>query len=490
MPERSPIDRLDEAVQRLVARERSAAPVVDSGADVTPLLRIAEILCDLPRAEFRARLRADLERTATMTTMTEPYSAVRQTAAPRLRVRNAAAAIEFYTRAFGAKEVMRFVGRGQIAHAEILIGNSVVMLGEEAPDYGFPGPQTLGGSPVGMHLYVDDADAFVERAVTAGARLVSPVSDQFYGDRSGSVADPFGYGWTIATRKETLSVEEMAHRMEAMEAQQQATRTAPAYRPEGFHTVTPYLIAQDAPALIEFVARAFDGEERFRTTGSAGGVHAEVRVGDSMLMIGGGAPDLAWRGPSSPTALHIYVKDTDAAFARALQAGATETGRPVDQEYGERSAGVKDPSGNHWYIATAKGDHYIPHVEGLHTVTVFLHPLRAEPVIAFLQRAFGADHVEKYASPEGVIHHASVRINDSVIEMGEAHGPSQPMPTTFYLYVPNVDATYRRALEAGATSIAEPVDQPYGDRTAGVKDVFGNTWYMGTQIKETRKSEV
>ena len=102
-----------------------------------------------------------------------------------------------------------------------------------------------------MHLYVDDADAFVKRAVAAGARLVSPVSDQFYGDRSGQVADPFGYGWTIATRTEDMPVEEMQRRMAEMEAQQ-APRTASTFIPKGFHTVTPYLVVRDAPALIDF----------------------------------------------------------------------------------------------------------------------------------------------------------------------------------------------------------------------------------------------
>jgi PhnB protein len=376
------------------------------------------------------------------------------------------------------------VGRGQIAHAELAIGNSVVMLGEEAPEYGYPGPETLGGSPVGMHLYVDDADASVARAVAAGARLVSPVGDQFYGDRSGQIADPFGYGWTIATRVEDLSVQEMHRRFEALEAEQPGARAASTALPRGLRAVTPYLVVQDAPALIQFTRQVFGAEENVRAIGSAGGVHAEVRIGDSVLMIGGGAPELAWRGQALPTALHVYVEDADAAFERALRSGATPIQHPADQEYGERTGSARDPFGNHWYIATGTGEHHVP--KGLHTVNVYLHPLRAEPVIAFLKRAFGAEDVEKYASPDGVIHHARVRIGDSVIEMGEAHGPYQPLPTMFYLYVPKVDAAYRRSLEAGATSISGPADQPYGDRNAAVRDPFGNQWYLATPIAETR----
>jgi uncharacterized glyoxalase superfamily protein PhnB len=157
-------------------------------------------------------------------------------------------------------------------------------------------------------------------------------------------------------------------------------------------------------------------------------------------------------------------------------------GEPRDQEYGERSASVKDPAGNYWYIATHKGDTYAP--KGLNDVNVYMHPLRAEPVINFLKRAFGAREIAKYASPDGVVHHAEIRVGDSVVEMGEAHGQYPPMPTMFYLYVPDCDAVYQRALQAGATSISEPVDHPYGDRSGGVKDAFGNQWYIATHVKD------
>jgi len=481
MSERSLFDLLDSAIDATMARPD--APVEP---ELAALVQLARDLRALPRPSFRARLKHDLVaapgKDTNMTTTVASRPAVRQTAAPRLRMKNAAAAIEFYTKAFGARELLRFPAQGKIAHAEIEIGNAVVMLGEETPEYGFPGPETLGGSPVGMHLYVDDADAAVERAVSAGARLIRPVKDEFYGDRTGTVLDPFGYSWSIATVKEPMSVEEMQRRMEEMQ-QGQSPRTAATYIREGFHTLTPYLIVADAPALIEFVERVFDAKQTTRAVGSAGGVHAEVRIGDSMVMIGGGAPELSWRGESRPTALHVYVEDTDATYKRALDAGAESIGAPVDQPYGERSGGVRDASGNIWYIATAKGERYTP--AGLQTVNVYLHPRRAEPLIAFLKRAFGADAVQPYASPDGVIHHASVRIGDTVLEMGEAHGPYQPMPTTFFLFVPDVDGAYWRALQAGASSGAEPKDQPWGARTATVNDVFGHTWYLATQLRDT-----
>jgi PhnB protein len=216
--------------------------------------------------------------------------------------------------------------------------------------------------------------------------------------------------------------------------------------------------------------------------GGAGGIHGETRIGDTMLMMGGGIPGKPFNAKPNATALHIYVEDTDAAYQKALKAGATSIGEPQDHEYGERGASVKDPFGNLWYIATHKGASYIP--KGLNNVNVYMHPLRAEPVIGFLKRAFGAQEIAKYASPDGVVHHAEIRVGDSVVEMGEAHGPYQPMQSTFYMYVPDCDAVYRRALAAGAKSISEPVDQPYGDRSGGVTDPFGNTWYVATHIKD------
>lgn len=484
MPERSRTDQLDRAVQAILTRPPAELrrPSQDLDRSLVPLLRIAQCLRDLPRDNFKARLKSDLERKSSMATQADASSAVRQTATPRLRIRNAAAAIEFYKRAFGAREIMRFVSHGEIGHAEIAIGNSVIMLGEEAVDYGFPGPQTLGGSPVSIQLYVPDVDALVTQAVAAGARLTRTVNDEFYGDRTGSVADPFGYTWNVATRKEEISLDEMHLRFKALEKSEKPKRTSGSRK--GMQTITQYLVVQDAPVLIDFVKRVFGAGESLRAIGSAGGIHCEVHIGDSMLMIGGGSPELSWHGEPWPTALHVYVEDTDAVYRRALEAGGVSIEAPKDQPYGERGGSVKDPFGNHWYIATYKGARYIP--EGLHAVTPYLHPLRAEPVIDFLRRGFGAKELEKYASPDGVIHHAKIGIGDSILEMGEAHGPYQPMPTMFYLSVPEVDATYVRALNAGATSIGEPADQPYGARIAAVKDAFGNQWYIAAPKGKAR----
>lgn len=136
---------------------------------------------------------------------------------PYLHVKGADRAIEFYQQAFGATEVMRLAEPGgRIGHAEIHIGESRVMLADEYPEHAIVGPQTLGGSPVSLSLSVDDVDAVVARAVAAGARLLRPVADQFYGERTGKLEDPFGHVWHISTTTEEVSVEEMQRRFAAM----------------------------------------------------------------------------------------------------------------------------------------------------------------------------------------------------------------------------------------------------------------------------------
>ena len=136
---------------------------------------------------------------------------------PYLIVKNAAAALEFYKKAFGAVELMRFPGPGgKLMHAEVKIGDSPVMLADEMPEEGHVGPQTLGGAAVSMMVYVENVDAQFAQAVAAGATVKRPVADQFYGDRTGTLVDPFGHIWSLGTHKEDVSMEEMQRRMAKM----------------------------------------------------------------------------------------------------------------------------------------------------------------------------------------------------------------------------------------------------------------------------------
>jgi PhnB protein len=247
-------------------------------------------------------------------------------------------------------------------------------------------------------------------------------------------------------------------------------------------TVTAYPVVNDVPALIAFLGHVFGATEKFRAIGSAGGYHAEVQIGDSMLMIGGGGPDVAWKGSARPMAFHIYVPDIDATYQRALDGGGESLQAPADQDWGERTGNVKDPSGNCWYIATFKGENYFS--DGAPTIQPFLQPLQSAPVIEFLTRAFGAVELGRASTPDGVILHPTLKMGNSSIELADACGIYQPLPGMFYLYVADADAVYARALEAGAESISAPADQPYGDRSGSVKDSSSNTWYIATRLSK------
>jgi len=143
----------------------------------------------------------------------KPVPAGYHAVTPYLSVRGAAEAIDFYKKALGAKELMRMPGPdGKVGHAEIQIGDSRVMLADEHPEMNFTGPQSYGGTSVHLHVYLPNVDAQVAKALKAGAKLVRPVKDQFYGDRLGTIEDPFGHVWHLATHVEDLSKAEMKKR--------------------------------------------------------------------------------------------------------------------------------------------------------------------------------------------------------------------------------------------------------------------------------------
>jgi PhnB protein len=258
MAKLSRFELLDQSIGSMLSR-RDALPQRVEG-ELAPLLRLAGELRDMPREEFIERLRSDLERSTSMAAVAEPISATRIQGAPRLRFKHAAKAIEFYKQAFRAEEIMRFEFEGGIGHAELRIGDAAIVLSDEWPEGGRFSAETLGNTPISIELNVPDVDSFVAHAISAGAEVIRPVKDQFYGRRQGNLRDPFGYLWDVSTIKEELTVEEMHRRMRAEMGEQPSRKTKVDPVPKGYRTVTPYPVAQDAAALIDFAKRAFGAE--------------------------------------------------------------------------------------------------------------------------------------------------------------------------------------------------------------------------------------
>jgi uncharacterized glyoxalase superfamily protein PhnB len=159
-------------------------------------------------------------------------------------------------------------------------------------------------------------------------------------------------------------------------------------------------------------------------------------------------------------------------------------GEPADRPYGERSGFVQDSFGNLLFIATRFPSNPAP--EGVGTILPFVHPQKARPYIDFLKRAFGAQEMA-VIEHGGQVVHAAVRIGDSVLEMGESHDEAAHLPSTYFMYVEDVDAVYETALAAGAKSLRPPTDTPYGHRDAGVEDPAGYTWWPATLLEPERR---
>ena len=247
------------------------------------------------------------------------------------------------------------------------------------------------------------------------------------------------------------------------------------YRPPGFPNIAPYFIVADGLKFLDFLVAAFEGMERGRYARPDGTLmHAEVAIGDSVIELS----DASQQFPARHATTHVYVKDADAAFGRALDAGATALFFPTsDHPSGDRWGALRDPFGNIWHIATPGS--WALGAEGMpRSVQPYLHLHGAHKMIPFLESAFNAKALGVHTSPEGVVQHATLEISGATLEIDEAHGEFQPQPCLLHVYVPDPDTLYEQALHAGATSVEPPQDKPYGERSAGLKDAFGNLWYI------------
>ncbi len=250
------------------------------------------------------------------------------------------------------------------------------------------------------------------------------------------------------------------------------------FRRPNFPNIAPYFLVKDAPKFIDFLVAAFAGTERIRVPRPDGTImHAEVAIGNSVIEMG----DANEQYPARAMTTHLYVPDADATYARALRAGATGVYAPTDEHpSGDRWGEARDLFGNTWYIATRRSQVSAP--EGFLTVQPYLHVREAHELIPFVEAAFGARTTGLHKSPDGLVRHATIEIAGATFEVDEADGGVTATESYLHVYVPDTNAVYAQALRAGATSIEAPVDKPYGDRAAGVKDAWGNSWFIATHL--------
>lgn len=295
---------------------------------------------------------------------------------PQIVVPDVDAAIAFYTAALGAESIFTIPGPdGKAMHGEVKLGDSIIMIDGE--NERMKSPLTLGGTPAELMVYVPDVDAAFQKAIDAGAKVVMPVEDQFWGDRYGVLTDPAGHRWGMATHVEDLTDEQMMQRAElAMPApgakkskykkskkpktpewKKIAGTPATAPKPAQYHTVTIGITANDAAAAIEFYKVAFGATEVSRMPMPDGKVmHAEVKIGDSVLMIGDAMPEMGGKAPKdlggAPVMIHHYTPDVDGVFAKAAAAGGTAMMPVADAFWGDRYGAILGPDGFGWGVAT------------------------------------------------------------------------------------------------------------------------------------------
>lgn len=331
MPKRSPAEQLDLAISATLARPQVRL-VPRPSTEVAKLLTLVRPLRDLPRPEFKAALKSDLQRRITMNEATA--SAPEPSATPHFRrpnfpniapyflVKGAPQFIDFLVSAFDGTERIRVPRpNGDIMHAEVAIGDSIIELGDANEQYP--------SRPMTIHLYVPDSDITYAKAIQAGATSVYGVADQHWGDRQGCVMDSFGNRWYIATPKGWDPGE------------------------AGIRAVQPFLHLRDAHNFIPFVEAALGAKATGVAKSPEGLVfHATIDIAGATLEI-----DEA-HGEFQPTPfyLHVYVPDADALYAQALAAGAKSVTPPYTAPYGERSATITDPFGNTWFLATYLGE--------------------------------------------------------------------------------------------------------------------------------------
>jgi PhnB protein len=297
------------------------------------------------------------------------------TLTPQLIVADVEAAIDFYTKVFGAQTTYSIAGAdGKAMHAELVIGDSKLMVGLENEAQGAKSPLTLGGTPATLTLFVEDANAMFATAIGAGAKESMPLEEQFWGDLYGVLIDPSGHRWAIAQHVEDLTPEQMQQRAEIVNQPKKKGKkkpkkgTPPPWKaiagtpatdatPAEYHSITIALTTSDANAAIAFYKAAFGATDKSLMPTPDGKVmHAELTFGDTVLMLSDEFPDMGGTSATtlggSPVTVHMYTTDVDATFAQATGAGGKETMAVAVQPWGDRYGMLVDPVGFAWGLAT------------------------------------------------------------------------------------------------------------------------------------------
>lgn len=394
---------------------------------------------------------------------------------PYLHPKSAASLIDFATQAFGAKEIERHVEGGVVHHAKIRVGDSVLEM-SDAREPEVPATPAM----FYMHLEGEQhVKLWFDGALAAGAESLGAPALAPYGDFVGSVKDPSGNYWYIATSAK-------AHASADANSNAGASKNETvSYIRKGFRTLTPYLIVKGAAHEIDWMKSGLGATEIFRVAPGNGEkiMHSELRLDGNVVELS----DATAEFPARATMNMLYVADPDAAYARALAAGGTSMYPVTTKPWGDRDGVVISPGGVTWCLTSrGPGEHLTPDTPSL--VTGFTAD-NANAYVDFMKRAFGAEEIFAHRAPNGALVHGRVRIGNSFLGGGDMHaGPSgrSAMPFLMHMYVPDVDATYASALAAGATSVRGLEDAPYGDRTATVLDPFGNLWSLATHIRDVK----
>jgi PhnB protein len=321
-------EQLDRAIEAVL---RNAAVAENLDEDVAELAQIAAQLRDLPRTEFKARLRAELETEVMNMTKGSTQSAAKsarsktpagiQSVTPYVVVSDVHQEIDFIKKVFGAKGKVYGLGSQGGFHSEYRIGDSTLMIGGGGKGSKWKGTPV----PVSLHAYVPDVDGVYQSALQAGATSLMPPADMEYGERGAAIEDVGGNQWYLAT---------------AM---------GPRHVPEGLPNLMPYFNPVGAPKMIEFLKDAFNAKEVAVHKSPSGSVlHAKITIGDSIVEMG----EAHGQWQPRPMQFMVYVDDCDAAYERAMKAeGAISVSKPANAPYGGRTGTIKDPFGNTWYLS-------------------------------------------------------------------------------------------------------------------------------------------